>query len=81
MTAVGVGVGIPLGLALFGITGLLWRQKIEARVWADKYNELRREKREDLTIAQDQMHELGHTDWTPDEVDGRSVYEVPDGIR
>lgn len=28
-----------------------------------------------------QMYELGHRNYTPADVDGRSVYEVPDGIR
>ena len=77
LAAVGSGVGVPLGLALFGVLGLLWRQRREARVWKVKYDELRREKRGDsINIEERNVQELPHECWRPDEIDGRLVYEV-----
>ena len=85
--AVGSGVGVPLGLALLGALGLLWRQtsrglgaRREARAWAEKYDELRRDKRGDLIGFEGQMHELGYEAWRPDELDGRVVYEVAGSV-
>lgn len=82
-TAVGAGVGVPLGVALLGGLGLLWRQRSRelgargaARAWEEKYDELRREKRGNLSVVGGQMEELGHENWRPDELDGRLVYEV-----
>ena len=44
MTAVGAGVSVPLGLALLGASGILWRQtsraRREARIWQEKYDKL-----------------------------------------
>lgn len=83
-TAVGFGVGVPLGLALLGALGLLWRQRSrelgarrEARAWEEKYDELiKEENRGDLIGHERQVQELGCDCLKPDELDGRLVYEV-----
>ena len=82
-TAVLAGSGIPLGLALLGALGLLWRQRlrelgarIEARAWEETYDELRREKRGDLIGI-----EGPRTGWRADELDGRLVYEMAGKVR
>ena len=82
-TAVGLGVGIPLGLTFVGTLGLLWRQRTheldarkEARSWQERYDELKKEKHDGMIGAQGQLHELGQEGWRPDELDGRLVYEV-----
>ncbi|KAF6230380.1 hypothetical protein HO133_004722 [Letharia lupina] len=87
-SAVGIGVGVPLGLALLGALGLLWKQRDrelsarkEARAWEEKYDELRREKRGELIGVEGQMHELGCEGGRPNELDGSLVYEVADSIR
>ena len=79
----GFGVGVPLGLALFGALGLLWRQRSrelgarrEAHAWAEKYDELKRGNRGDLIGHKGQIQELGYDCLQPDELDGRLVYEV-----
>ncbi len=71
--AVGIGVGVPCGLALFGALALLWRQrsresraKRDARAWEAKYAKLIQEKPGDLAGAERYTHEL----------DGGIVYEV-----
>lgn len=87
-TGVGVGVGAPLGLALLGAFGLIWRQRsreLGARkeaynweqkmhAWEEKYNELKKEKREDSTSVEGEIYELGDEGWTGRaEIDGRLV--------
>ena len=81
-TKVGLGVGVPLGLAFLGTLGLLWRQRTrelgartEARSWKEKYDELEKEKRRDVTGDEGQMHEL-HESWRPNEIGGRHIYEM-----
>lgn len=81
-TAVGAGVGVPLGLALLGALGLLGRQRSrelsarrEVRVWKEKYDELR-VKSGNLIGVEGQMRELGHEGGRSDELDGRLIYEV-----
>ena len=81
-TKVGLEVGVPLGLAFLGTLGLLWRQRTrelgartEARTWKEKYDELKKEKRRDVTVVEEQMHEL-HESWRPNEIGGRHFYEV-----
>ena len=87
-TAVGLGVGLPLGLALLGSLGLLWRQrthelsaKKESCAWQEKYDELKTRKRRELTRAEGETHELGHGHWRPDELDGRLVHEMAGSMR
>ena len=81
-TKVGLGVGLPLGLAFLGTLALLWRQRTrelgartEARSWKEKYDELKKEKRGDVTGADGQMHEL-HESCRPNEIGGRHIYEM-----
>lgn len=78
-TAVGVGVGVPFGLALLAALGIIWRQRSrarsEARAWEKKYDEIRREKRGDSTGVEGQLQELGHG-WRPNELDGDLVHEL-----
>ena len=82
-TTVGVGVGVPFGLAFFGALGLLWRQRVrelgarrEARDLGEKYDALMKETRGDLISAEDYMRKLGHEKSKPDEIDGRPLYEA-----
>ena len=82
-TKVGVGVGVPFGLAFFGALGLLWRQRVrelgarrEAHDLGEKYDALMKEKRGNLTSAEYYMHKLGHEQSKPNEIDGRSIYEA-----
>ena len=84
-TAIGVGVGVPCGLALLGAMGLLWRQRAreldarrEARDWEEKYTALLKSKQGGLIGTGNYMQELVHEEWRPDEIDGRLVYEAPD---
>ena len=86
-TKVGLGVGVPLGLASLGILGLLWRQRTrelgartEARTWKEKYDELKKEKRGDATGVEGQMHEL-HESWRPNEIAGRPIYEMDGNVQ
>lgn len=87
-TAIGFGVGIPLGLALLGAFGLIWRQRSrelgarkeahnweqKARAWQEKYDELMKENREVSTSAEEEIYELGHDGWMGRaEIDGRLV--------
>ena len=82
--AVGVGIGVPLGLALLGAAALIWRQRsreLEARKaasdWQEKYNALRETKRGDWTGGVErQMQEIGSGVWSPSEADGSMVHEV-----
>ncbi len=74
---------MPFGLAFLGTLGLLWRQRTheqgarkEARSWQERYDELKKEKYDEMNSAQGQLHELGHEGWRPDELDGRLVYEA-----
>lgn len=85
---VGLGVGVPLGLALLGALGLLWKQRNrelgarrEARAWEGKYDELRSEKRGESIGVEGQTQELRHEGWMLDELEGSLVYEVADSIR
>ncbi len=80
----GLGVGIPFGLAFLGTLGLLWRQRThgldarkEARSWQEKYDELKKEKYDEMSTTQGRSHELEHEGWRLDELDGSLVYEVP----
>lgn len=80
--AVGLGVGLPFGLALFGALGMMWRQRSrelgarsEARSWEKRYDEIRKENRADSTGVEGQLQELGHG-WGPNELDGDLVHEV-----
>lgn len=86
-TKVGLGVGVPLGLAFLGTLGLLWRQRTrelgartEARTWKEKYDELKKEKRGNSTGVEGQMHEL-HESWRPNEIGGRHIYEMVGNVR
>lgn len=83
--AVGVGVGVPLGLALLGTLGLLWSQRSrarrETRACEEKYYWLRTQKREHSMGVQGPVQELEHEDRSPDEIDGRLVYEIADRAR
>lgn len=88
-TAIGFGVGTPLGLALLGAFGLIWRQRSrelgarkeahnweqKARAWQEKYDELMKENREVSTSAEGEMYELGHEGWMGRaEIHGRLVF-------
>ena len=87
-TAIGFGVGVPLGLALLGAFGLIrkqrsrelstrkeaynWEQK--TRAWEEKYNDLLKEKRGDSTSAAGEIYELGNEGWRGrEELDGRRI--------
>lgn len=81
--AVGLGVGVPLGLALAGALGLLWRQRSrelgarrEARAWQEKYDEIKEKAYGGLIVHEGQIQELGWDSWKPDELDGRLVHEM-----
>ena len=86
-TKVGLGVGLPLGLAFLGTLGLLWRQRArelgartEARAWKEKYDELEKEKRGEVTGGEGQMHELQES-WRPIEIGGRHIYEMVGNVQ
>lgn len=74
---------MPLGLALLGVLGLMWRQRTreldareELRTWEQKYGELRTEKRGASSGSEGQIHELGYEGSSPDEIDGRPILEM-----
>ena len=80
---VGVGVGVPSGLALLGTLGLLWKQRArelsaakEAHVWKERYDEVVERKYASVVGAESTTHELEH--WGPNEIDGRLVHEASD---
>ena len=86
-TKVGLGVGVPLGLAFLSSLGLLWKQRIrelgartEARAWKEKYDELTKVKRGEVTGVEGQMHEL-HESWRPIEIGGRHIYEMVGNVQ
>ena len=66
-TAVGIGVGVPLGLALLGALGIIWRQR-------SRELGARSEARDSIGVGR-QLQELGHG-WGPNELDGDFVHEV-----
>ena len=85
LTAVGLGVGVPLGTACLAALGLLWRQRSreqgarrEARALGDKYDSLRNEQHGQSMSVDGTAQELEHKYRNPDEIDGRPVYEIPD---
>ncbi|KAM0800205.1 hypothetical protein BDR22DRAFT_821695 [Usnea florida] len=84
-TAVGLGVGVPLGTACLCALGLLWRQRSreqgarrEARALEEKYHGVRNEQQGHSMSVDGTVQELQHEYRNPDEIDGRLVYEIPD---
>ena len=84
---VGLGVGLPLGLAFLGLLALLWRQRsrelgarTEAHTWREKYEELREEQRGESTSGEGQVQEL-HENCRPSEIDGSHFYEMGRDVR
>ena len=84
-TAVGLGVGVPLGTACLCALGLLWKQRSreqgarrEARALEEKYHGLRAEQHGNSMSVDGTVQELQHVYRNPDEIDGRLVYEIPD---
>ena len=86
---VGVGVGVPLGLALLGAAALIWRQRSRelnarraASDWEKKYKVLREMKRGEWTGGVErQMQETENGFWSPQELDGRAVHKVATSTR
>ena len=81
--AVGVGVGVPCGLALLGAVVLLWRLRTrelsavqEAQAWKGKYDAVKADRSPALTGVGNHTHEL--VGWGPNEIDGRLVHEALD---